>query len=305
MYSDEVPIRGTTLGLIGSGLMTLSAAVDAPASTSLLSYKVFAGQVTGTRRLSPHMIRITFGGAELAGMTSGGLDQRIKLLLPRAGQVAPELPSGELSLQVVRQLPESMRPIVRTYTIRSLRADSHELDVDFVLHSHAGPGSAFAAAAQVGDRVGIVGPNADYPHGKPLAGVEYNVDRLHTHTLLVGDETALPAIGSILETLPSHVHAKVLLEIPSHQDRQRLISAANVDLTWLARDEHSAARGELILDALASAPLADPALYAWVCGEAGVVKAVRRHLINDRGMDRSAVSFMGYWRTAVNASLWG
>lgn len=285
--------------------MTLSAAVEPRASTSVPSYKIFSAQVTGVQRLSPHMVRITFGGAELAGMTSLGLDQRIKILLPAPGQLAPVLPAQQPSLQAVRQLPEDVRPIVRTYTVRSHRPDTDELDVDFVLHDHSGPGAAFAAGAAIGDKVGIVGPNADYPHGKPFAGVEYDLDAVGRHTLLVGDETALPAIGSVLDALPSAVKARVLVEIPSRADVQELGSAADVDITWLIRDERGTARGTLILEALSSTPTDGTDLYAWVCGEAGVVKAARRYLINDRGLARAAVSFMGYWRTEVNASRWG
>lgn len=277
--------------------MTTNAPVRPRGGTTVPAFTVFSVRVSGVRRLGAHLVRITFGGAELAGMGSGGLDQRIKLLFALPDQDGPCLPEDERTLRAVRAMPRHLRPVVRTYTIRAYRPERHEFDVDFVLHGDAGPGSAFAAHARIGDRIGVVGPNAGYEHTDHdrHSGVEYKLRLLRDHTLIVGDETALPAIGSILETLPAHVRATVLVEIPESADVQVLTTSAALDLRWLPRRELGTRRGRAVLDAVVSTPL-PTGVYAWACGESGMVKAVRRHLVDERGLDRSAVTFMGYWR---------
>ncbi|MBA8824614.1 NADPH-dependent ferric siderophore reductase [Saccharopolyspora lacisalsi] len=247
------------------------------------------------RRLSPHLVRITFGGPELAGMASGGLDQRIKVLLPLAEQEAPCLPEEDRTFRGVRELPEERRPLARTYTIRAHRPARAEFDVDFVLHGATGPASAFAERARPGDQVGIVGPNAEYDHAERFSGVEYRMDLLGGHALIVGDETALPAIGSILETLPAGTRATTFVELPEAADIPSLDVAADVRFRWLPRGEFAAARGDSVLEEIRSQAWFDAGLYAWVCGEASMVKAVRRQLL-DSGLDAARVTFMGYWR---------
>ncbi len=259
------------------------------------AFKVFAARVVRVRRLSPHLARITFGGPELAGMTSGGLDQRIKVLLPQAGQEAPCLPEEDRTFRGVRELSEERRPLARTYTIRAHRPERAEFDVDFVLHGATGPASAFAERALPGDRVGIVGPNAEYDHAERFGGVEYRMDLLAGRTLIVGDETALPAIGSILEALPAGTRATAVVELPEAADIPTLDVAADVRFRWLPRGESAAARGDSVLGEIRSRNWFDAGLYAWVCGESSMVKGVRRQLLAG-GLDAARVTFMGYWR---------
>lgn len=267
-----------------------------PATDAVPAFKVFAAHVVRVRRLSPHLTRITFGGAELAGMTGGGLDQRIKVLFPLPHQDAPHLPEEERTFRGVRELPLQQRPVSRTYTIRAHRPARAEFDVDFVLHGATGPASAFAERARPGDRVGILGPNAEYDHAERFGGVEYRLDLLGGRTLIVGDETALPAIGSILETLPTGTRATVLVELPEAADAPSLDVGADVELLWLPRRELDAARGVAPLEAVRSRTWSDAGLYAWVSGESNMVKAVRRELVDGCGLERTMVTFMGYWR---------
>ena len=177
-------------------------------------------EVVDASRLSPNMVRLTFAGPELEHMTSGGLDQRIKLVFPAEGQSEVVVPSGPRPLRAMRELPVHLRPRLRTYTVSAFRPRQEQLDVDFVLHGE-GPGASFAMRAVPGDRLLIYAPNAEYPHGSRLSGVEYRMDALQGRTLLVGDETALPAIGAILRELPVGVHAKVFAEIPRRTTRCR------------------------------------------------------------------------------------
>jgi NADPH-dependent ferric siderophore reductase len=276
--------------------MTTDTPLRAETAPSVPAFKLFRAEVVGATRLSPHLARITFGGAELSGMTSGGLDQRIKLLFPLPGQVEPCLPEGEQSYQALRAVPEDVRPRARTYTVRAHRPQHGEFDVDFVLHGDTGPGSIFGGNARPGEKVGVYAPNAEYAHGPRLGGVEYKLDALQDRTLIIGDEASLPAIGSILETLPDGVRAKVYVEISDPADMQGIATLADVEMHWLRRGRHGAEPGAALLEEVRSAHLPGHDWYAWVAGESSMVKAVRRHLVNDRGMDRRAITFMGYWR---------
>jgi NADPH-dependent ferric siderophore reductase len=224
-------------------------------------------------------------------------------------------------------MPEEQRPVIRTYTVRAVRPERAELDVDVVLHGvedgHAGPAESWAAAAVPGDPITLLGP--DRPgSGRPW-GVEWAPPPAARTLLLAGDETAVPAVCAILESLddaPRSVTA--LLEVPEAGDAVDVALPAGATLRWLPRD--GAARGSLLVPAvhealcelgLASTPAAPPeevgdellwevpdpdaasGCYAWLAGEAGVVRTLRRHLVGDLGVPRGSVAFMGYWRQGV------
>jgi NADPH-dependent ferric siderophore reductase len=288
-------------------------------------WRMFAVRVARTTFLSPSVLRVTFTGDDLDQLADNGLDQRIKFFLPLPGVPYDDL----LALGVDwyaswRALPDDRRHPMRTYTARGVRPDVRELDVDIVLHGDLGPASRWASAARPGDDLVIFGPNAaaDGSHG----GVDFvppaHVDRF----LLAGDETALPAIAGILERLPASAVGEVLLEMPLSADVLALQAPAGMSVHWLGRD--GAPHGSLLVPAVqescarllpagaagdepedvddliwelpvdeAGVPLSTTvALYAWLAGEAGVIKTLRRHLVRDCGVDRKAVAFMGYWR---------
>ncbi|GAA2793992.1 siderophore-interacting protein [Saccharopolyspora taberi] len=257
------------------------------------AFRLFRTEVRGVRRVGGNLTRITFGGPELAGMACGGLDQRVKLILPLPGQEL-ELPEGDRPYQRLRELPNESRPHFRSYTVRAHRPESCEFDIDFVLHGDAGPGTSFARTARVGDRLAVYAPDAEHAHGARFGGVEYRMDALGDRTLIVGDETALPAIGSILETLPAGVAADVYVEIPDPSDEQVLETDADAEVHWLARSGCERP-GVLMTDAIRAARLSSES-YCWVAGERAMVTTIRRHLISERDFDRESVTFMGYWR---------
>lgn len=292
----------------------------------------FETEVVRVRRLSPCFTRITFGGECLsrfdAGGTLGPRDLRIKVIAP-VGGVAPDpvdTSRPDWYQAWLQQDPRS-RGEMRTYTVRAARlAGTHpEVDVDFVLHGadgHTGPAAAWAATADVGDRMLLLGPNSERSgRTDRYGGIEWQPPAKGGRVLLVGDETAVPAIASILETLPASYSGHALLEVPTADDFLPLRSAADVRMTWLARSARL--RGELLAEAVrdvvppradgrsTEVPEADPDLlwetptggdqprdvpYAWIAGEAGVVKQLRRYLVGTAGLPRSSVAFMGYWR---------
>ncbi|GAA4624272.1 siderophore-interacting protein [Actinoallomurus vinaceus] len=253
-------------------------------------FRFFDLHVVRTRHLGPSMVRITFGGEPLTGLTAGGRDQRFKLFLPHPHQDAPVVPAdaGEEWFARWRETDPAVRAVMRSYTVREQRRDPDELDVDFALHGDGGPASRWAARAIPGDRVVVLGPTVPDNGGvdfRPPPGTDW--------VLLTGDETALPAVAGILAWLPVGTRARVWVEVPHAADVQDLPTAADTEVTWLVRD--GAAPG-LVLDAVRSAALPAGTPYAWIAGEAGGVRALRRHLVGERGLDRRAVVFTGYWR---------
>jgi NADPH-dependent ferric siderophore reductase len=266
--------------------MTMSAA-DTPAVT--VPFRFFDLRVARTERLGPTMVRVTFEGARLGEFASGGRDQRFKLFFPHPGQDSPAVPgdAGDDWYPAWRAMDPAVRGIMRTYTVREQRRDPHEIDVDFALHGDAGPASRWAGRAAPGDRVAALGPVVADNLGvdfRPPSGADW--------MLITGDETALPAVAGILAWLPASTRAKVWLEVPHADDMQDLPTAADAEITWLIR----AGSRDGILDAVRNAHLLGGNPYAWIAGEAEAVRALRRHLVDDRGFYRRAIKFTGYWR---------
>ncbi|MGW4382735.1 siderophore-interacting protein [Kitasatospora sp. NPDC004531] len=271
-------------------------------------FAFFPAQVVHTRRLGPTMLRVTFGGAALAGFASGGRDQSCSLFLPHPGQSEPLLPyrEGEGWFAAWRALPPTERAVMRSYTVRAHRTEPPQVDVDFALHGsdhassghaaseHAssGPAARWAAGAAPGDRVVLLGPATADNRSigfRPPPGTRT--------VLLLADETALPAVGGILEQLPAGTRALVWIEVPDAGDIQDLPDADGLELTWLIREPGSPSR---LLASLREADLPADGAYAWIAGESGTVKELRRHLVRERGLDRRAVAFSGYWRRGAS-----
>ncbi|MCA6096280.1 siderophore-interacting protein [Streptomyces sp. SCA3-4] len=260
-------------------------------------YRWFDLYVLRTERISPALLRVTFGGDRLGEMVTGGRDQRFKLFLPRPGQDAPVLPDdrGVGWYAQWRTQDPAVRAVMRSYTVRELRHDPAELDVDFVQHGehgegtgHGGPASHWSRTARPGDRVTVLGPVAEENGGvdfQPPAGTDW--------VLVTADESALPAAAGILAWLPAGTPAKVWIEVSHPDDVQDLPTAADADITWLVR---STPADRPVLDAVRTAELPAGTPYAWIAGESGTIRALRRHLVGDRGIDRRAVTFTGYWR---------
>ncbi|MCP2163259.1 siderophore-interacting protein [Goodfellowiella coeruleoviolacea] len=266
----------------------------AKAEPSVRPYRVFPVTVRGAVLVTPRMRRITLAGAELAGATSSGLDQRIKVLLPQDGQREPVIGGDGDWYQHHQRLPEEVRPVMRTYTVRRFRPWDNELDVDFVLHGDTGPASRWAARAVVGDRLAVVAPDAQHT---PIIGYEYRPPRTSEWSLIAGDETALPAIGAIVESLGPHDRAEVFVEVADQTEVQPLVSVADVRFTWICRDGARPGQPRGLLPAVRAAALPDRPGYAWLAGEAGMIARLRRHLVGERGFDRGSVYFSGYWKS--------
>lgn len=292
------------------------------AAPPIPAYRPFAAQVARVQRLSPSFVRVTFTGPSFDELAPNGWDQRIKLLLPTTGRGLRDCPRGGDWYPAWRALPEGRRNPMRTYTVRAVRQETREVDVDVVLHGTTGPASAWAGSAQAGNEVVLVGPNARFDG--PTGGYEWRPPPGARRLLLAGDETAVPAVCAIVESLPPDSGARVFLEVPDAGDILPLAVPVGMEVTWLPRHPTSAPRGALLTAAVLPAvrefacvrPALDPepvdddaldlpwdvpaetsgaGLYAWLAGEAGVVTSLRRDLVG-LGVDRRSVAFMGYWR---------
>ncbi|HEX2132853.1 MAG TPA: siderophore-interacting protein [Actinophytocola sp.] len=252
------------------------------------SYTLFRAEVTAVRQLTPHLRRFTLAGPDLAGCVSAGFDQRIKMFFPLPGQSEPVVPEGENWYAEYRAMPENERAFMRTYTIRYLRPEAGELDVDIVLHGDTGPGSTWAGAAKPGDRVAILGPNAGHT---PILGYEFKPPADTDWLLLAGDDTALPAICAILEAQPAGREVLAFVEVDSPAEMLPVDSAAEVRMTWLCRG----GRAGLLREAVRRTEFPGGKPYVWIAGESSSVTDLRRYLVNEREIEKELIYFAGYW----------
>lgn len=325
----------------------------------------FEVTVSSVQELSPNFRRITFGGYSLRdfGVHGETLDLRIKLMIPSVASDGTRLPLPVLEMSQsgwYKQwlaMDPAVRGSMRTYTVRQSRLDGvyPEIDVDFVMHFDAhgngGPAANWALNAKPGDAITIIGPNNRAAHcitAEIYSGIEWRPG-MAQRVLLAGDETAIPAISAILESLPPYMSGHAFLEVPEAGDFLDLKTDADVDITWLARGAaigRSRPHGELLQQAVRTAvpvpgwvgikasdggagpepedvnvdvdilwetparmdtasigasknpdmPAGAMPFYAWIAGEAAVIKDMRRYLVRDVGIDRKQVAFMGYWR---------
>nr|WP_052478687.1 siderophore-interacting protein [Kibdelosporangium sp. MJ126-NF4]CEL19990.1 iron-chelator utilization protein [Kibdelosporangium sp. MJ126-NF4]CTQ97214.1 iron-chelator utilization protein [Kibdelosporangium sp. MJ126-NF4] len=230
--------------------------------------------VTQVRRLSERMARITVTGDDVADFHYGGPDHLARVFFPVSEDF--QLPVTPQWWPELQAMPVERRPAMRNYTVRRIDHARGVMDIDFVLHGDSGPASAWACAAKPGDRIGVLSDGAEYAPGDA------------DWQLLIGDETAVPAIASMLETL--RTPATVLFEVADELDELDVAAPA----TWLYRK--SATRGAEVLDALRGMMFPEGKPYVWVAGESTLATSVRRYLVNERSIDKKQIYFCGYWR---------
>jgi NADPH-dependent ferric siderophore reductase len=253
------------------------------------SIRTFLTHVVAVEDVHPHLRRITFGGGDLATFTPAGPDTFLYLLVPPPGRTELTIDQS-FTWAAHAEMPEDERPVGAYYTLRHWRPAAYELDILCVLHGDAGPASAWAGRARPSDPVALWGPRTAYA---PPAGTDWY--------LLVADETGLPAVAAILESLPDGTMARVFAEVASGGERQELPESPSFEVTWLHRGGAPAGTTTLLADAVRALPWPGGTPYVWGGGESGAMTAVRTYVRHEVGLDRSAVSLVAYWRHAAHA----
>lgn len=238
-------------------------------------------QVTRVQRLSPHMQRVTFGGEELRGFVSAAPDDHVKLFFPNSqGDIVPPVmgPNGP------SYPPGREYSAMRDYTPRRFDAERNELTVDFVLHGD-GPASAWAEQAVAGQQLGAGGPRGSF-----VVADDFE------HYVLIGDETALPAIGRWLEEMPASARVHTLIEIPEAADRQPL---ASPNVRWLERNGRPGASSQLLEQALQQMTIPAGDSFYWIATESRRARAMRQWLDEHRQVPKEWIRATGYWSAAA------
>lgn len=242
----------------------------APAAVARARKPRYAVEVRRIERLSPRMVRVTFGGEELGGFLWSGPASHVKLLF--APEARPDA-------------TEAARATTRTYTPRRFDREARELDVEFVIHGE-GPASAWAAQAAVGQRLTVAGP-----------GRAYELDSAADWYLLAGDDSAIPAVCTLLEALPGAARKLVLLEVVDAAEERPLgVAAPSCEVTWLVRGTDPASAGRTLEAAVRAVPLPAGLGRMYIACEADAMRRIRRHLLTERQFPRERLVTRGYWR---------
>jgi NADPH-dependent ferric siderophore reductase len=301
--------------------------------------------VHAVSRVSPAFVRVELTSPAFVDLGEDGFDTRFKVILPGPTGALPDIPAAPEDYYAAwLATPDTVRSPMRTYTIRDVvrEGDDVRLVVDFVVHDDTGHGTGpacrWARSARPGDVIQVIAPH----RGSAYGGTEFDPDG-RRHLLLIGDETAVPALTRILADLaPGHT-GEVFVEVPSAADILDLPTPPGFQVQWFPRNEGACGRrlvqevrrnlglppsteldalpqlvpveseidvwetprysaaGEDLEEQLRSRALGHDLedTYAWIAGESWMVKALRRSLVTDLGLERSQVAFMGYWREGV------
>lgn len=236
--------------------------------------------VTSAERITPLMARVTVQSDEFTGFASAAYDDHVKLFFPEPGKdMAMPVPSDN-----GLAFPDGQRPEARDYTPRSFDPATNSLVLDFVLHGD-GPASSWAATAAPGATVGVGGPRGSF-----VVRGDYD------WYLLIGDETALPAIGRRIEELPRDAKVISLVEIATDDERQSLDAPSDTTIEWISRQGAAPGNPALLLDAARALNLPDGDGYIFIAGESAMSKALRSHFVDERGHNPDWIKAAGYWQ---------
>lgn len=247
--------------------------------------------VVRREQVTPHMVRVTLAGGDLARYEFKGFDQWFRLAIPvHDGDRLDNLPTrfGIGGYLRYLTLPKGTRPVIRNYTARAYRTDPAELDIDFVVHGTDGIAAPWAHAVEPGADVAFIDQGCGW-NPVPADSI-----------LIVADESGLPAAAGILRDLPRQTRGTAIIELFDARDRQELTPPPAVEIRWLERRADQLP-GASALPALRALELTG-SVYAFTVGESALATGARRHLVTERGIPKSNVTFCGYWKHGVAAA---
>jgi NADPH-dependent ferric siderophore reductase len=247
------------------------------------------GRVLRTERITPHMVRVVLGGEGLAAFDpDGSTDSYVKLLFPVPGVTYPE----PFDMARIREeFPRDQWPSNRTYTVRAWDPAHRELTIDFVVHGDEGLAGPWAAHVRPGETMRMLGPGGGYA---PDPSADWH--------LLAGDESALPAIAAALEQMPAGAVVHAFVEVSGPEEEQKITTPDGTTVTWLHRGDRPV--GTELVAAVRGLDFPEGDVHAFVHGEAGAVKDLRRHLRLERGVSAARLSISGYWRLGKSDEAW-
>lgn len=243
--------------------------------------------VTETQQLTPHFKRIQFRGEDLGRYDS--LEAlHVRLFLPPTDLAEPVWPMLDAE-GLIQQPPPELRPVVRKYTIRQIDVASGTLSIDFVLHDEAGPGSAFAAGARPGDRIGMAGPG-----GRGF--------RAAARYVFLCDETGLPAVARMLENLPQDSQGVAVIEVEDRAEEQALACPAGIEIRWIHRAGRLQDRPSPLQEAFDLLQWEEDGAdtYLWVACEHECFRHVRAAARERLRVDRDHHLIVSYWRAGLS-----
>ena len=238
-------------------------------------------EVVSVSSIAPRLVSVLITGEDLDGFADAAPTSHLKLFLPAEGQDEPSLPvftpDGAVSAD------EGPRPVVRTYTPRRYDPAGRTLEIQFLLHGE-GPASAWAQRARPGDKLAVAGP-----------GGRFSLEPAASHWWIAGDESAIPAIGTLLDALPDTVTADVQIEVAGAGDEIKLPDPGRTSVTW--RHRQPGVYSQELVAAARDAVVIPGGARVWVGCEAGAMRDIRRFLIRERGLPAGQLVTRGYWRT--------
>jgi NADPH-dependent ferric siderophore reductase len=243
-------------------------------------------QVKRVRSVTPHLLCITLAGADLDGFESASFDDHVKVFFPEPGEDKPVMPVIGPDGPTFSELKPKL--VARDFTPRRYDADAGELDIEFVLHG-TGPATNWAAQAQVGHYLGIGGPR-----GSMIIPTGFDWH------MLIGDETALPAIARRVEELPAGTRVIALMEVGQPEARISFDTKADLSVEWRFRSE-AEFPGAGLLTALREIAMPEGEGYVWAAGESSLIRAARQVLCDERGVEKKRIRAASYWKRGVDA----
>lgn len=245
-------------------------------------------RVLRVERITPYLLRVTLTGDDLAGFVSASFEDHIKIYLPSAPGEKPVMPQIGPQGSVFPQ--GQAKPVMRDYTPRRYDPLTRELDIDFVLHG-GGVAAAWADQAKPGSYLGIGGPRGSF-----VIPQEYDWH------LLIGDETAIPAIGRRLAELPKGKRVLAVIETNLPGAQLEFETLADLDIQWVRCSVDQADGSSALERVVGRLQLPDGDGFIWAAGEYSSIQSIRRYLVAERGVDKSRIRAASYWRRGAPAS---
>ncbi|MEO0343993.1 MAG: siderophore-interacting protein [Pseudomonadota bacterium] len=234
--------------------------------------------VASSNHITPNMIRVTLKADFIANFRAGIEGAHCKLFLPEPGQSNEAFKS---------QLENGPRPSVRTYTIRHVRPDWREIDIDFVDHGDSGPASAWARRATVGSICGFAGPG-------PVKLSKFYAD----YYVIAVDMSAIPVAAATLEAMPRDAEGTAVFEITSEEDKQSIDAPEGIEQHWVIHENPHVHSTQAVTKIRSLLPFAGQ-VQTCIAGESSVVRALREEIVNTRGISKSDAYISGYWKIGL------